>query len=273
MAAAESDVSRRSRDVSGRVVVVTGASSGIGRELSRQLAAEGALVALVARRAQRLQELVDEIQRLGGVAKAFPCDLTDAASVALLPKSVRQSMGRTDILVNNAGRGAHGPFDEIDPVTQSEVLRTNLDGVIDCTRAFLPQLQEGGGGQLVFVSSVLGRLPAPDHAVYAATKWAVSGLAESLYYELAPKGIDVVLVEPGRVQSEFAETASTPWARYRWVPAATSAQAAAQVRRAMRRSQPHRITDRLIGVAIAVRRHMPRLFRMILRVLYGRVRG
>ncbi|MBT3345102.1 MAG: SDR family NAD(P)-dependent oxidoreductase [Gemmatimonadetes bacterium] len=259
--------------VSGRVVVVTGASSGIGRELSRQLASEGARVALIARRVERLQQLEDEIASLGGVARAFACDLTDAGAVAQLPGRVREVLGPADILVNNAGRGAHGPFEQIDRAIQDQVLRTNLDGVIDCTRAFLPQLQESERGQLVFVSSVLARLPAPEHAVYAATKWAVSGLAESLYYELAPRGIDVVLVEPGLVQSEFAENASTPLARYRWVPAASSAQAAVQIRRAMRRNQPHRIADRLIALVIAVKRHMPRLFRVILGVVYRKARG
>lgn len=256
----------------GPVVVVTGASSGIGRELSRQLAADGARLVLVARRADRLQSLADEIRTAGGVAHAITCDLGDAVAVAGLPARVEAVLGPIDVLVNNAGRGSHGAFDAIELATHREVIRTNLDGLLACTYAFLPQLLNSDRAQLVFVSSVLGRLPAPEHAVYAATKWAVSGLGESLSYELAPRGIQVIVVEPGLVQSEFAERASTPLERYRWVPAKTSAAAAAEIRRAMRIGQPHRIADRSIAAIISLKRHLPSLFRWVFGAAYRRAR-
>ncbi|MBT5058200.1 MAG: SDR family NAD(P)-dependent oxidoreductase [Gemmatimonadetes bacterium] len=265
-------MSRTGQDADPQVVAITGASSGIGWELARKLAADGAHVALIARRAERLLELEQEIIATGGVAKAFPCDLADAAAIESLPGRISEALGTPHVLVNNAGRGAHGAFEAVDMSTHRQVLTINLDSVIACTHAFVPQMLARGKGQVVFVSSVLGRLPAPEHAVYAASKWGVSGFAESLSYELEPRGIEVVLVEPGLVRSEFAAQAATPLVRYRYVPSKSSAQAAAEVRSAMRRNARHHIADRLVASLIGVKRHWPRIFRMIFAAAYRRAK-
>jgi len=263
-------VSGRVSQTPAPVVVITGASSGIGWELALRLAAGGACVALVARRADRLRQLEAQITAGGGVAVALPCDLTDVDALARLPGQVEADLGPVDVLINNAGRGAHGPFDDVDMATHRQVMGVNVDSVVACTHAFLPQMLNRGCGKLVFVSSVLGRLPAPEHAVYAASKWAVSGFAESLAYELQPRGIDVVLVEPGLVQTEFAQQASAPMARFRHVPSKTAAQAAQIITQAIQRSTPHTIADRGVAFVIACKRHVPRLFRLIFGAVYRR---
>ena len=260
------------QDINPHVVAITGASSGIGWELARTLAADGAHVALIARRAERLSQLEAQITATGGVARAFPCDLTDTAAIASLPDRIGEALGTPHVLVNNAGRGAHGAFEAVDLATHHQVLTLNLDSVIACTHAFVPQMLARGKGQIVFVSSVLARLPAPEHAVYAASKWGVSGFAESLSYELGPRGVEVVLVEPGLVRSEFAAQASTPLARYRRVPSKSSAQAADEVHWAMRRNARHHIADRVVASLIGVKRHWPRFFRMIFAVAYRRAK-
>ncbi len=254
------------------MIAVTGASSGIGWELSKKLAADGAKVALIARRVDRLRQLESEIVDAGGIGCSFACDLSDPAAVAELPARVTEGLGEVSVLVNNAGRGAHGAFDEVALDIHRQVLQTNLESLIGTTYAFLPPMLKRRQGQLVFVSSVLGRLPAPEHAVYAASKWGVSGFAESLSYELGPRGIDVVLVEPGLVRSEFAEHSSTPLARYQRVPSKSSAEAADEVRWAMRRNCRHHIADRTIALVISAKRHAPRVFRRVFSAMYGRAK-
>ena len=147
-------------------------------------------------------------------------------------------------------------------------MRTNVMGVIYCTHAFLPAMLKRGSGQLAFVSSVLGELPAPEHAVYGATKFAVSGLAESLYHELAGTGVEVTLIEPGLVRSEFARVSSTPLARFAQVPSKSPEEVAARIVRALEARWKWKvIPDPLARVGIDLRRHFPRLSRAV----YGRI--
>jgi short-subunit dehydrogenase len=157
------------------------------------------------------------------------------------------------------------------------VVATNLTGVIHCTRAFLPAMLARGSGHLVFISSVLGELPAPEHAVYGATKFAVSGLAESLDYELRSKGIRVTLVEPGLVKTEFVAVSGTPLRRFDQVPHQTAEQVAATIVRAVERGRRRCVADPLAWIAIDFRRHFPRLARLLfgvaIRRAYRRDRG
>ncbi len=254
------------------VVVITGAGSGIGRDLALLLGERGARLVLSGRRRDRLDAVCDEVATANATVLVAPCDVADAQQVREWAASILRATGRVDVLVNNAGRGAYGPFEGVSVNDHDAVIDTNLRGLIHTTHALLPAMLERGHGQLVFVSSVLGELPAPDHAVYAATKSAVNAFAESLSHELCGRGIDVTVAVPGLVLSEFAETSGTPQVRFRQVPSKSASEAAADVLRAMERNRRLVIGDRLSAAAIRVRRHTPRLFRWIFSRVFETVR-
>ena len=262
-------------DFCGRGVVITGASSGIGRQLSLLLAERGARLALCARRLERLQQLRREIEKKGFSAPLIAaCDVGDHVRVEEFRDQAQAVLGGVDVLVNNAGRGAFKPIDQLSPEEVQAVVEVNLLGVIYCTQAFLPGMLKRGSGHLVFISSVLGELPAPQHAVYGATKFAVSGLAESLDYELEPRGIKVTLIEPGLVQTEFAEVSGTPLERFEQVPYKTAEEAARLIVRAMEREKRRYVADRIARLGIDFRRHFPRtarfFFKRAIKRMYGK---
>ena len=246
---------------SNRHILLTGASSGIGWHLSQQLARQGARLALVARRADRLRDLAGLIAAAGGLRPLeCVCDVGDWDQVEEMEKQVAVELGHIDVLINNAGRGAWGPLAQADPGDLEAVVRTNLTGVVHVTRAFLPAMVARGSGHLVFVSSVLGELPAPHHAVYGSTKFAVTALAESLRHELVSDNIDVTTVEPGLVRSDFASVSGTPAVRFEQLPSKSPARTAEQIVEAIRSRSRLAVTDPLSAQAIRVRRHAPRLF-------------
>jgi hypothetical protein len=256
-----------------KVVLITGASSGIGWHLALELASRGAELVLMARRRQRLEELRQLIlDRSGREAIVAIGDVADLRSVRQVHS---QLVGRfpagIDILINNAGRGSYSSFADAEPDELEAVVATNLLGVIYCTRMFLPAMLERGQGHIVFVSSVLGELPAPKHAVYGATKFAVSGLAESLEYELAPHGIRVLLVEPGLVPTEFAEVSGVPAGTYRRLPSTPPARVARHIADAIARQRRRIVPDRLAQVGILWRRFLPRSWRWFYRTALRRV--
>jgi short-subunit dehydrogenase len=252
----------------GRSVLITGASSGIGWQLAMVLARRGARLVLVSRRLQPLYELKQKIEAEGLVTpEVVECDVSVREQVEALKVRCEKTVGGIDVLINNAGRGAYGYLHQVAVVDHEAVVNTNLMGVIYCTHALLPSMLERGSGHLVFVSSVLGELPAPEHAVYGATKFAVSGLAESLYHELAGTGVDVTLIEPGRVRSEFAQVSDTPQERFAQVPSKSSLEVAECIARAIEGRQWKAIPDALARFGIDLRRHFPRLSRF----LYGRI--
>jgi NADP-dependent 3-hydroxy acid dehydrogenase YdfG len=184
----------------GRVAVITGASSGIGEATARALAADGHRVALLARRADRIRALADE---LGEGAIAIEADVTDRDSMVTAAERVRQDLGGADVLVNNAGVMLLGPFTSDQRVEHRRMVETNLLGAMTATEVFLDQLRDGGG-DLVNLSSVAGRFARPGNAVYAATKWGMNGWSESLRQELQPD-IRVMLLEPGAVATELTD--------------------------------------------------------------------
>jgi NADP-dependent 3-hydroxy acid dehydrogenase YdfG len=184
----------------GRVAVIIGASSGIGEATARALAADGHRVALLARRADRIRALADE---LGEGAIAIEADVTDRDSMVTAAERVQQDLGGADILVNNAGVMLLGPFSSDQRVEHRRMVETNLLGAMTATEVFLDQLRDGGG-DLVNLSSVAGRFARPGNAVYAATKWGMNGWSESLRQELQPD-IRVMLIEPGAVATELTD--------------------------------------------------------------------
>ncbi len=184
----------------GRVAVITGASSGIGEATARALAADGYRVALLARRAGRIQVLADE---LGAGAIAIEADVTDRESVVAAADRVQQELGGADILVNNAGVMLTAPFGSDQREEHRRMVETNLLGAMTATEVFLDQLRDRGG-DLVNVSSVAGRVAPAGFAAYAATKWGINGWSEALRVELQPD-VRVTVIEPGAIATELAD--------------------------------------------------------------------
>ena len=184
----------------GRVAVITGASSGSGEATARALAADGYRVALLARRADRIQSLADE---LGDGAIAIEADVTDRDSLVAAAQRVDDELGGADVLVNNAGVMLLAPFTSEQRAEQRQMVEVNLLGAMTATEVFLDQLRDGGG-DLVNISSVAGRTARPGNAGYAATKWGLNGWSEALRQELQPD-VRVIVIEPGAVATELTD--------------------------------------------------------------------
>jgi NAD(P)-dependent dehydrogenase (short-subunit alcohol dehydrogenase family) len=194
-------------ELRGAVVVVTGASSGFGELAARRFARAGSTVVVAARRLDRLEALVADIRAAGGAASAAACDVGDVASLDALAARVRELHGGLDVLVNNAGIPGGGRFDGLTADQIEQVIRVNVLGVLQGTRAFLPMLLDRGRGHVVNVASLAGRFATPGHSVYTASKHAVVAFSEALAYELAPRGIRVTSVNPGFASTEgFPQT-------------------------------------------------------------------
>jgi NAD(P)-dependent dehydrogenase (short-subunit alcohol dehydrogenase family) len=179
----------------GRVALVTGASSGIGEAAARALVGAGFTVYGTSRRAAA-GETRDGVIFL-------PLDVTDDESVAGVVRKVLERSGRIDVLVNNAGVGLAGAAEESSIDQTRALFETNVFGTIRMTRAVLPHMREQGSGRIINLSSVLGLLPAPFMALYAATKHAIEGYSESLDHEVRDHGVRVLLVEPGYTRTSF----------------------------------------------------------------------
>jgi len=185
---------------SGRVAVITGASSGIGEASARALAADGHRLALLARRGDRIQALADE---LGEGAIAIEADVTDRDSVVAAAQRVQDELGGADILINNAGVMLLAPFSSDQNDETRQMVEVNLLGAMTATEVFLDQLRDGGG-DLVNISSVAGRTAGPGSSVYNATKWGLNGWSEALRKELQPD-VRVMIIEPGAVATELTD--------------------------------------------------------------------
>jgi NADP-dependent 3-hydroxy acid dehydrogenase YdfG len=200
-------------DLTGTVVVITGASSGIGRATARLLVGAGANVALGARRKERLDELVAEFGADRAVAVAG--DVGDPADNRALVAAALERFGRVDSLVANAGIGAYGGILDQTDDELIEMINTNFTGTVWSVRAALPPMLEAGGGDIVIVSSVAGLRGGADEAVYAGTKFAQVGLAGAMDRELREKGVRVTTIAPAAVSTEFAighgRTEGAPW--------------------------------------------------------------
>ncbi len=188
------------QDLTGKVAVITGASSGIGEAAARLLAKEGARMVLVARRKDRIDALAAEI---GDAALAIETDVADLAAVQVMIAQVKERFGGIDLLFNNAGMGVNGPFADSDPVEWKTQIDANLYGVLNCTHAALPLMKGREGAMISTVSSVGGRYGIAGWSVYNATKFAVVGFSDALRKEVGEQGIRVSLIEPGAVWTEW----------------------------------------------------------------------
>ena len=246
----------------GTAGIVTGASSGIGAQLARDLAARGMRVALLARRAERLKEVAAGIRAAGGEALVVQCDVAERASVESAVRAALDRHGRLDLLVNNAGYGRHVLFKDHDVADIERMVRTNLLGIVYTMKAGLPAMRAQGRGWIVNLSSVAGKLGQPDEAVYSATKFAVAGLSEGLSYELAPLDIHVMTVYPALVRTEMF----TPEVMARMPRGAersflTPADFSRRVLRALARGKYEVTVPSYIGIAYLIRALIPGPFR------------
>ena len=189
--------------MSEKVAVITGASSGIGAATAVALAKEGYAVALAARREDRITELAEEISGSGGKALAVPTDVGDEASARALIEAAKSELGGVDVLVNNAGVMLLGPVQGADTDDWRTMVNVNVLGLLYCTHAAIPAMQERGAGHIVNLSSVAGRIAAMGSAVYNLTKWGVGGFSEGLRQEVLNSNIRVTIIEPGYVETEL----------------------------------------------------------------------
>jgi len=197
-------------NVKGKVVIVTGASSGIGEATAREFGREGAKVVLAARRVERLESLAQEIAEMktGAETLVVPADLSKLEDIQALVSQTLDRFGRIDVLVNNAGFGRLDWLENLDPKKDIEAqFDVNVLGVVQTTRQALPVMIKQRSGHIINMCSMAGLVATPTYTIYAASKHAVHGFSEALRREVKPWGIDVSMIYPGGVKTEFGEHA------------------------------------------------------------------
>jgi NADP-dependent 3-hydroxy acid dehydrogenase YdfG len=199
-----------SNNIAGKVVVITGASSGLGEAAARLLSAEGAAVVLGARRADRLQSLVDELTGRSGKALAVATDVTVRDQVKLLVDTAVENYGRIDVMINNAGVMQRSPLERLKADEWDNMIDVNIKGVLYGIAAALPHMQRQKAGHVINVSSVAGHKVTPPGTVYAATKYAVRAISEGLRQEVKPYNIRTTVISPGAVATELPTHITDP---------------------------------------------------------------
>ena len=197
-------------DIKNKVAIVTGASSGIGEATARAFGREGAKVVLAARRVDKLQALAQEINSMntGAQTLVIQADLSKLEDIQAMIAQTLERFGRIDILVNNAGFGRLDWLENLDPIKDIQAqIDLNVLGVIQTTRQVLPVMMEQRAGSIINMCSMAGLVATPTYTVYAASKHAVHGFSEALRREVKPWGIDVSLIYPGGVVTEFTQHA------------------------------------------------------------------
>jgi NADP-dependent 3-hydroxy acid dehydrogenase YdfG len=198
-----------------KIVVVTGASSGLGEATARLLSEQGATLVLGARRADRLKALARDIETRGGKALARETDVTHREQVKALVDAAVQAYGRIDVMINNAGLMPQSPLEQLKVDEWDRMIDVNLKGVTYGVAAALPHMQRQRSGHFINVSSVAGHRVGPGFAVYAATKFAVRALSEGLRQEVKPYNIRTTVISPGAVATELPNSITDPSAAER----------------------------------------------------------
>jgi NADP-dependent 3-hydroxy acid dehydrogenase YdfG len=222
-------------NIADKVIVITGASSGLGEATGRLLSAQGASVVLAARRQDRIQSLALELTRSGSKAIAVTTDVTDRGQVKALVDAAVDAFGCIDVMVNNAGLMPQAPLELLKIEEWERTIDVNLKGVHYGIAAALPYMQQQKSGHFINVSSVAGHKVGPGFAVYAATKFGVRALSEGLRQEVKPYNIRTTVISPGAVATELLDSVSDPDAAARVrafyaqaaIPAASFARAVA----------------------------------------------
>jgi NADP-dependent 3-hydroxy acid dehydrogenase YdfG len=195
---------------SNKVVVITGASSGLGEATARLLSAQGSIVVLGARRVERLQALTEELNQSGGKALAVPTDVTELNQVKQLVDTAVQTHGRIDVIINNAGLMPVSLLERLKVDDWNRMIDVNIKGVLYGIAAVLPYMKEQKRGHIINVSSVAGHKVRPGNVVYAATKHAVRVLSEGLRQEVKPYNIRTTVISPGAVSTELPGSVTEP---------------------------------------------------------------
>jgi uncharacterized protein len=246
-----------------RVILITGASDGIGKRLALDLAARGAVIIGCGRSAERLGALLAELQCTSPRSITIRCDVGSRDEVRAMVAKALAAYDAIDILINNAGIGMRQPFVEMSVDTIEEIMRTNYFGAVYCTHEVLPSMIARGRGHVVNISSVAGHIGTLNMAAYCASKFAMNGFSESLYHELKPLGIDVSIVCPGPVRTSFNRTfaQTSPKSPTSLVISADSV--SQTVIRVIEKKRFEVITPPSVALICASKRFMPGLFRAI----------
>jgi short-subunit dehydrogenase len=255
----------------GNAVFITGASSGIGAALAREFAGEGADVALVARRVDRLEALASEIGKTGRRAVVIACDVTRDGDLERAAGQARAALGKLDVVVANAGFGVTGKLETLSLDDYRRQLETNVFGVLRTVYATLDDLKKTRG-RLVLIGSVSGHVAVPGSSAYSMSKFAVRGLAASLGHELAPYGVAVTLISPGFVESEISQVDNRgvwrPQAPRRPIPASlvmATPTAARKIVSAVARRRREVVITGFGKAAVVLQRHAPWLLAAVIR--------
>jgi NADP-dependent 3-hydroxy acid dehydrogenase YdfG len=249
-------------EISGSLVVVTGASGGIGAALAKELAKMGASVVLLARRKPQLDHVAADITLIGGKAWAYRVDLTDAEAVASVAASITKQVGIPDILVNNAGAGTWRFLDETAPGDAIQCMAVPYFAAFNVVHAFLPSMLRRNHGHIVNVSSVGSRFTWPGATAYLAARWAMRGFTEALRADLARSRIGLTLVEPGVVKSTYWE--NNPRSRERipalaqLIPELTPEDVAQSIIRAIERNKRRIVLPFMMRVTCCLHALFPR---------------
>jgi hypothetical protein len=257
------------------VVIVTGASAGIGRETALEFARQGARVVVAARREDRLRRLAAEIEGMGAQALVVQADVARTEDVERMVGAAIDRFGRVDVLVNNAGFGFSGTVEETTEADMRELMDVNYMGAFNAIRAVLPHMRAQRRGHIVNVASVVGRFAFPYHGAYSATKFALIGLTEALRGELDGSGVTATVVLPGTTRTEFFDVQRTNDGH---VSAPTGpTQAPDAVARAIVRSLSRPVPEvnmvRMFRVAYGLHGFFPALRDIAGRQFYRRTRG
>ena len=250
-------------DLKGKNVVITGASSGIGRATALEMARRGANVVLAARRADRLDEVAVQCRALGVRAVSVPADVTRPEDC----RRLIEAAGEIDVLVNNAGFAIWNAITEADPGDLRDMMDTNYFGTVHCTQAALPRMLERGRGTIVNVASIAGLMGVARMGGYCATKFAVVGFSEALRDELIGHGVKVALVCPGTTETEFfvkAEKGKMPGAS-RLMPAVKPERVARAVCDAAEDGRYRRILPLLAAIYMRMKEVFPRFAHLLFR--------
>lgn len=250
------------------VVLITGASSGIGEKTALTLGGEGYRLVLAARRIDRLEHIVSQITRSGGEALAVGLDLSEEDQISNLVKVAHDQYGRIDVLVNNAGSARHLWLDELslgDDIQKQ--LQVNLVGMIQLTRLVLPGMLAAGKGQIIHVSSIAGWVGIPSYSIYCAGKFGARGFLASLRRELRGTGVAITEVFLGAVDTDFAVDPRVNWKTQTVAPdfAVASPQAVAnRILRLISRRRKQAVMPWFMWLAIWAEAHFPRLVSWVL---------
>ena len=193
-------------NIEGKVVIITGASSGIGEAVAKHLTAQGAKVSLGARRKEKLDQIVQDIEQAGGSACAFITDVTKKEDLDALVKNTLDAFGRIDVIFNNAGLMPLSRLENLHYEEWEKMIDTNIKGVLYGIGAVLPVFKEQKSGHFINVSSVAGHRVGPGAAVYSATKFAVRAISEGLRQEVKPYNIRTTIISPGAIKTELPDT-------------------------------------------------------------------